>query len=533
MPVEKKVEKAGGFAYSYGSFPYGGRRIMNKNSILNQIKLNRTSTLLAESQEVDYFRRIIEDVGARNYPRLAAIGNEYGITLAPLFRALEKKAVEIFRQEIMPKSCEIALLQLMLSSKADERRLINLAPQQELPEQTVVDLYFLLFSAQFSDSDIDQFNGMIDEYGLKKLRDFIFDNGLQRWFNIRYKMVKVAPEEDISINQVIEQISLPVIFDESLVVRRYVTLRLEKDTRARDMKEDLYIENSLRVEAGEKLRRLYEMFDFYPCDFVRLKEILIDLNMHEELCRIELEGINHLKDYVRNRSVIGAQEVALRYDFVAPATSGVDLSAARKAVSASFLSQALKNKKGKVFLRAEALYNLNSSLRSGQCFHLPNGYLLAILHTADQVDHYLFGRYGSGVEQSSFALGAIAAFLCQETGQKAVRSIVLGYMESLAGEIRVNNAIKKTIYALPLILGLAVMVALVYYFTIGGIAGSLALGSGLAAIGVAIAAKNGYDEEVTPSSHERIPEYLSRQQGKVVMTSINTETLTQAEMKAD
>jgi hypothetical protein len=180
MLADKSVEFRPENIYSTGSYVYGGRRIMNKNGILNQIKLNRTSSLLADSQEIDFFRRIIEEVNARNYPRLAALGTEFSITLAPLYRNLEKKAVEIFRSEVMPKSCEIALLQLMLSSGADERRLTNLATQVELDEQDAVSLYFLLFSPQFSEKDIERLNQMLEELSLAKLRDYIFERGLQR-----------------------------------------------------------------------------------------------------------------------------------------------------------------------------------------------------------------------------------------------------------------------------------------------------------------------------------------------------------------
>ncbi len=534
LPAERGVEiNHEATPYSAGSYVYGGRRIMNKMGILNQIKLNRTASLLAEAQELDFFRRIIEEVNARNYPRLAALGTEHSLSLGPLYRVLENKAAEVMRHDVMPKSCEIALLELILSSRAEERRLTNLAPPAELDENEVVGLYFLLFTPQFGETEMERLNTLLEELNLRKMRDYIFDRGLQRWFNIRYRMIKAAPEKNLPINQIIEEIGLPVLFDESLVLRHYVAKRMENDTQARDMKEDLYLENSMRAEATEKLHQMYLLFENYPCDFLHFKELLLELSMEEELARIELEGISQLKDYIRAKSVIGAQEVALRYDFVAPATAGDDLVAARKTIAGSFLSQALKSKKGKIFLRAEALYNLNSNLRSGQCFQLPYGYLLALLRTADQADHYLFGRYNSRLEQVTFALGALGAFVCQDSGQKAARGFIRSYMETLAGEIRVGNAVKKTLYALPIILGLAAMVGMVYYFTAGGIAGAIALAAAISAIGVAIAAKNGYDEEVTAASHERIPEYLCRQQGKVIHTALNVEPLPQAETRIE
>lgn len=506
---------------------------MTKNTILNQIRLNRAAGLLSEGMELDYFPRIIEEINARNYPRLAALSVDYGISLTPLYRVLERKASEFLRADTMPRSCEIAVLQLILSPQAGERRLTALAPPKELDEQDIVSLYFMIFSPQFSEDDIGRLNTMLEEFNLKKLRDHIFDHGIQRWFNSRYRSVKSTPEENLMVHQVIDEIGLPVVFDENLAVRRYVSLKMERDSRARDMKEDLYLENSLRTEAAEKIRRLYELFENYPCDFQRMKEMMLDLRMERELTTIELEGINHLKDYVRSKSAIGAQEVALRYDFVAPATSGDDLAQARRTIAGSFLGQALKSKKGKIFLRAEALYNLQSDLCKGHMHQVAGGYLIAILSTADQSEHYLVCRCSARSDQVNFALLVIGSFLCHPSSLKAARVVVKAYMESLAGEIRAMNALKKTLYSLPLVLTLALIVGMVYFFTLGGVAGSVALGAVITLIGAGIAAKNGYDEDFTPSSHERIPEYLCREKGKVTPAQLNAETFAQVELNED
>jgi hypothetical protein len=217
---------------------------------------------------------------------------------------------------------------------------------------------------------------------------------------------------------------------------------------------------------------------------------------------------------------------------VTPAVGGADPAEARRAIRNSFFSQAQKSKKGKVFLRAEVLYNMQATVREGRCFQLSDGYLLVMLNTADQGEHYLFGRYPSRPEQVSFALCCLGNFFLAGSDIKAARQVVKTYMDQMASDIHVTNAIRKTLIALPLIVGLASMISLLYYFTIGGITGSLLVGGGILFIGTGIAAKNGYDEDFTPASHEKIPDYLHRQQGKIVPTSINVETFSHSEQKS-
>ena len=67
------------------------------------------------------------------------------------------------------------------------------------------------------------------------------------------------------------------------------------------------------------------------------------------------------------------------------------------------------------------------------------------------------------------------------------------------------------------------MIGLVYRFALGGGFESVVLGGGILLIGVAIAFKNGYDEEITPASHEKIPDHVNRHHGKVVLGPVHVD----------
>ena len=496
---------------------------MKKNYIRDQVKLGLVDKLTVAAENIEFCHRIVEEIRRRNYTNLAKISVEYGISLSPLHRVLEIKAQEFLKGDQMPKSCEISVLERMLSSRADEMHLINLTGYKGLSDSDVLELYFLIGHPQLGETEIKRLNELIDTYEMKGLRDYIWDQGLQKFFNARYHSLKGVPEKEMSVKRIGEELTLPAIFDEAQVVKNYVEKKMKRDSGARDIKQELQQENTLKNDADEKLQNVYQMFGEYPCDFSGLREALLELSMDREVARIEEDGISVLRDYIRSKGVIGAHEVAMQYDFVCPVSDSEDLDRARRAISSSFFNQASKSDKGKVFLRKEALYNLHSGVRSAQGFSFSSGYILCIISTEDQGKHFLFGCYPSRREKETFILKCLSCFYLCESYQAAVIRIVRDYIAALAGNIRLNNAIKKILIALPLVVGLGLMIGLLYWIALGERFESLVVGGGILLIGVAIAGKNGYDEEITPASHEKIPDHVNRHHGKVVLGPIQVD----------
>ena len=490
--------------------------MMKKDYIRDQVKQGSIKKLTSDTENLDCCRRIVEEIGRRNYSGLAAISTEYGISLSPLFRILETKAEEFLSVEQMPKSCEISALSLMLSSRADEMHLANLSGYKGLSEPDLIELYFLICRTQPGESETQRLNELIDTYEMNNFRDYIWDQGLHKFFNERYRSLKEVPETDLSVIRIAQELSLTAVFDEEAVVKRFIKEKMKNDLKTKDMKEELYQENTLKNVAVKKLEKVYEMFNNYPCDFNHLRSALLELYMDVEVARIEAGGISVLRDYIRSKSVIGAHEVAARYEFVCPGVTSEDMDRARRAINSSFLNQASKTKKGKVFLRREALYNLSTKVQSAECFRFSSGYLMCVVSTEDQGKYFIFGQYPSTHEQEAFILKCLGYFYLYESYQTAVLRLVRDYIAVLSKDIRMSNAIKKILVALPLGLSLAIMVGLLYIVVLGGIAESILVGSGILFVGVAISGKNGYDEDITPDSHEKIPDYVKRRFGQVV-----------------
>ncbi|MBN2287791.1 MAG: hypothetical protein JXQ83_00565 [Candidatus Glassbacteria bacterium] len=504
---------------------------MKKRYIRDQIKLGFVEKLTAEAERLDWGRRLVEEIRRRNYEGLSKVSLEYGIGLAALYQVLETKAQEFLKGDQMPKSCEIGVLELMLSARADELHLVSLSGYSGLGESELLELYFLICGLQPGESGIKRLDELIDAHELGRLRDYIWDQGLHKFFNARYRSLKGIPENELSVKQIAEALSLTAVLDEAMAVKRYVEKEMGGRTKAGDMKEELYHEQTFKNSAFEKLRNIYGMFDNYPCSFSQLREAMLDLHMDQEVERIEADGLSVLKDYIRSKAVIGAREIAAKYEFIFPAVSGDDQDSARRAISGSFFDQALKSKKGRVFLRREALYNLRSAIRGAECWRFPSGHLLCVISTEDQGKHFLFSYCPSRQEQDAFILKCLACFYRHESYQAAVISLVRDYIAAMSGNIRLANAIKKIMIALPLALGLGLMIGLLYSVVIGGAFESMVIGSGIVLIGVVIAGKNGYDEEITPASHERIPDYVNRQQGRVVMGSLQLDTTPEKKKK--
>ena len=495
-------------------------RMFSKKYIREQIKFNRLKSLLEQARPVPYFQRLIEEINARSYSGLLALSYEFGLSLSFLDKILERKAPEIFKLEQMPKSCEISALRLMLSPGAADKGLIDFSTEREVDDKDVRRLYFLAFAPHSEERLIE----LIEQLGLASMLDYIWKEGLSKFLHQRYRVLAGEQESERPVEEIVEKAGLSALFDENKVIKHYADIKMAEGSTTEDLKEKLSLENTLKAEASEKLNRIFEILGEDSLDTRLLKRKMLDLHMDTEVAAIEHEGISSLKEYIRSKGLLGAHEVALRYDFVYPSVSGSDMYRARNIIRNSFFTQAQKTPKGKIFIRSEVLYNLRLSVKSGECFQLPGGYLLSIIHTVDQDEHYLFGRYPSRLERDGFNLLTIGCFNYFESPIEAVTQIVKFYMDKMAPDIRWRNALKKMIIALPIVLSLSVLVGAVYYLTLGIPGEAFLLASGIMLVGMAISGKNGYDEEITPASHEKIPEYMVRKGGKIMTVALDLDS---------
>ena len=306
--------------------------MFNKNHIRDQIKINRFSSLIEQGEPIAYFRRIIEEINACNYSGLLAISYEFRLVLSILDKMLDRKANEIFRLDQMPKSCEIQALRLILSPNAEDNKLVCLSGERELDDSEVRKLYFTLFSGNSGEEII----GYVNESGLRRMFDYVWDKGLQKYFNSRYRSLKDIPEDELGVEKIIEEIGMPALLDEDDLIKRYADFKMVDDKKIKDLRDKLTYENTMKAEAKIKLDRIYGMFGEYPCDFWLLRNEMLDLEMDLEVDSIEQEGINCLKDYIRSKALMGAREIASRYDFIYPVVSDKDMAQARQVISSSF-----------------------------------------------------------------------------------------------------------------------------------------------------------------------------------------------------
>ena len=494
--------------------------MFSKSYIRDQIKISRFKSLIEQGESLDYFRRIIEEINARNYSGLLTLSYEFRLVISVLDKMLDRKAHEVFKLDQMPKSCEIQALRMILSTTAKDKKLVCLSGEQKLDDSEVQEFYFTLFSSKPGEDII----GRVNELGLRRMFDYIWEKGLHKYFNSRYRSLRSIPEDELGVEKIIEEIDLPALLDEGALIKHYLSFQIVDDKKIKDLKDKLTHESTIKAEANIKLDRIYGMLAEYPCDFWRLRKAMLGFKMDLVVSSIEKGGINCLKDYIRSQAVMGAREIASRYDIMYPVVSDTDTAQARRVISSSFFAQAQKTRKGRYFIRTEVLYNLKLVIKNGECYKLPGGYLLAVIRLINGEEHYLFGRYPSRTEKDAFNLAAIGFFCLLDSPAKAVDQLVKYHMGSVAPNVRINNALKKMLVALPLVLIPAILVGILYYMTLRRPAEAMLVGGVIMFIGMAIAGKNGYDEEVTPASHEKIPGYIVRKGSKVTATSATLES---------
>ena len=220
---------------------------------------------------------------------------------------------------------------------------------KKIHENTVHNLFFLIFAPRMSAGDIDKLYEIIESNQLKRLRNYIWDQGLMKYLNNRYVMEKDLPDTQLSIVQIVEEIGVKNIFNEQQIVKRYLDLvdTGKKGILESGLKEDLHEVHFHREKVVRGLEEIYELIESYPCDFGDLRKKMKEIKMDDEIAAIETEGIIILKDYIRSKSVTGAQDVAEMYGFIAPLTSSEEPSVCPEYDLCQFCYPGSQGRKGK------------------------------------------------------------------------------------------------------------------------------------------------------------------------------------------
>ncbi len=512
------IGQLSGEAYTVGNsrLTSGEAPMYTKAQIRDQLKIARYGRLAEQGEQVPYFSRIIEEIAAGNYSALLTISYEYGISLGPLNRVLDRRARTLYQFDRMPLSCELETLRIILGSSAGELKLESLGGEKETGDSQVRQLYFMISGAANPGAAME----FVRSLKLEVLHGFIWSRGLQKYLEMRYRVLKGPLEEELGVRAIIGQVGLPAIFDEAMLIQRFTGQGGEKHNGdGIDIRDQLAHENVIKAEALSKINTVYRMLDAQEIDFEKLERAMADAGMELEISNIQKAGIEILADYVRANSVTGARAIALRYEFVCPAVSESAIVEAGTAIARSYFNQSLKSKKGRFYLRSEVLYNLCPFVSGGDCHRLPGNYMLALITTMDGEEHYLICKQNSKLDQDTFNMRLLANFYLHEMPQKAVVRLIGYYLEAMSGGIRTMQAIRKVLFASPIVVSLTGLVAILYYIVFGTAGEAMLIGTGIILIGSLIAAKNGYEEEIDPIAHQKIPSYIARKDGKVTATT--------------
>jgi hypothetical protein len=490
--------------------------IYTKAQIRDQIKISRYSRVIESGEPVPWFSRVIEEISAGNYPGLLTLGHEFALSLGILNRVLDRMAPRVYQMDRMPLACELETLRLMLSRDAEELHLVQLAGEREISDRDVRGLFFAI-----TGSNVGQAMKLVSEHRLDLTYKYVWEQGLAKFLENRYRVVKGIPEREYSRQEIIDTLTLPVIFDEAALIQRFTGEDDIAEGEGQDIRDQLALENAHRAEALSRINSVYSQMQAGEMDYSRLERALGEARMELEISNIQRAGIDALREYIRGQAVTGARRLALRYEFVCPTVSS-DLSEAGCSIARSFYGQAQSSKKGSLYIRAEVLNNLRPFVASGECHRLPGNYMLALIRTLDGEEHYLICKQTSKQDQDAFNLRLLANFYFFEVPHKAVYHLLNYYMELNSGGIRTMQAVRKLIVASPIIIGLGGLVGVLYYIVFSQPVEGFMLGAGILLLGALIAAKNGYEEEINPVVHQKIPSYISRKNGRVTAT---TQTL--------
>ncbi|MBN2289619.1 MAG: hypothetical protein JXQ83_09835 [Candidatus Glassbacteria bacterium] len=495
---------------------------MSKSDITELLK-KKDLLIHSYGKEVDFIKLVVERINERDYAGLVAVSQKSGVPLKPLYEVLANKTLEYMKTGQLPRSYEYYVLELMFSGKGESARLADLSGGHSMEEAKVRELHFLLTTTPFGEKQVSRLKSIIQDWDLSPLQHFIWELGLGNFFSERARELGSSREGGMTVKQVMEKHDLKDVFAEDQLIDDFIYFEKEKKQFADGIKTDLYLEKTSREKVEGRLEKLYALFESYPCDFDRLKEQMIDLHMNRQVAKIELDGIDAFRKYIDENWTVGAGAVARRYGFSWHGETGDSTGEDLKKVNENFLNQAVLNKKGKSFLCWEAVLNNYRMFHAARSYVFPGRYLVVVFSPEEEEEHCLYGYYPLDEERNSFFARCLAEVYRYKILEQSAQQLILQYMEEFSGAVRIKNAVRIALLALPVVALVSVMVGWIFHYTLQHTLGSVLVGGVLFLIGEAIAARNGYSRKIKPDSHEKIPEYVVRQRGVVKIMPVSLE----------
>ena len=486
---------------------------MNKKQILEQLK-KQDYLLGIKSNELVFFRQLFDKVGEHDYEGFVQSARQNGLDLSPIFKALEAKTTEQLKTGTRLRSYELCLLETMFSDPEQGEETSRAETIQPLEKEKIRKLYFVLSAPSFGEKHMVRLKHFISEWGLEELREYIWQKGFLKYFNERYHELTGIPEGKYPVEEIIKKTSLPELIEQEKLVEDFVFEEGGGSKRQEGIKEDFIKEQQSRDKADSMLEGLYALFDQSPIDFAAVRELMLQLHMQRRIETIEKNGILHLREHLQKNWLAGATEAARRYDLTVPQSldSG-DSEWSLSTVNRSFLNQASQSSQGIAFLRREGMLALSTLAQSARCYHLETGYLLLAVAPFQEEEHFIYGQFPSTKEQSLFLTHFLEKYFQTGGIRQAAAELVRHYLQVYSVQIRMGNAIKVGTFAFPVVIIAALLVGLLYKLTIGNTGEALIFGGGIALLGEAIAARNGYSQKIKPEDQEQIPDYTIREKG--------------------
>ncbi|MEA2063165.1 MAG: hypothetical protein U9P14_05665, partial [Gemmatimonadota bacterium] len=380
---------------------------MDKNSLTDLLK-SKDVVLQKHGKELDFLRLALERINDRDFEGLNQLASQNTISLDPLGRVLEGGTVEYIKSSLILRCYEYMVLESIFSGRAESDNLLDLCGAALLDDSSIRELHLLMSSVPFADKQVSRLKDMIEEQGLNNLQDYIWDKGLEEFFNERCRKIGQEASERLSVQEVTEKVSLQEIFEEAQLAESFVYKDIKNSRAKGQVETDLVLEAGSRNRMEALINKLYSWFESYPGDFSQLKLVLEELHMERQVKTIELKGIEAFRKYLSDSWAVGALKVAHRFGFSWPGSSSEDKQASLSKVNASFLKQAKKSSRGKAFLLWEGILHSVRKFYAAKAFIFPGRYVLVQFQPADDESHFLFGQYISQDEQKAFIMRCLS-----------------------------------------------------------------------------------------------------------------------------
>ncbi|OGG03373.1 MAG: hypothetical protein A3F83_09385 [Candidatus Glassbacteria bacterium RIFCSPLOWO2_12_FULL_58_11] len=470
---------------------------------------------------------MFECIGQLDYEGLIRAAVDGGIDLEPIYQALESRTVERLNGGLLPRAFEYTVLEMLFSESGGEKegtRPVNLV--QPLAENKIRELFRVLGAPRFEENQKARLKYYLEAWNLQGLRAFLWEKGLTEYFNERFSKLHALPETRLTLEEILEKSGPAEILDEKMLVENFVFDQASGLKYEEGLKESLYQQQQSEETAADLLQKLYGTFESKPLNYENIRKGMLELHMEHVVEQIERRGMTILYRYIKENWLLGAREIALRHNFALPGELETQApEAALQSVKLALLSQAETGGESiRKFLRWEAILSHSQPVHSGHCYVLGGGYLLMAVSPVEEREHYLFGQYLTDKEKGAFLRDFFMHYFSSKNLRACAARLSGQYMRELSGNIRVKNALRIAMFALPVVLIVSAIVAWLFKLTQENAGGGLLIGMALTLLGEAIAARNGYAMQVKPESHEKIPGYAIREEGVLKYMEWGAET---------